>query len=237
MASGTLFLLPSYLGDEARLDSLCGWETMLIQELKLYFTENEKSARRFLRRAGYKGPFEEITLHRVDKDTRIEEMLMLLQLIRDGADAGILSEAGAPAIADPGAGLLALAHEQGIPVVPIPGPSAIMLSIMGSGLNGQQFTFHGYLPIDKVVRTKKLRELEQLSFQTGYAQFFIETPYRNAALLEDCYTTLNASTRLCIGVNLTVPGGWIKTLSASKWKTMKPHIQKMPAVFGILKSA
>ncbi len=237
MSTGTIFLLPSYLGDEARLDSLCGWEQLLIQELRVYFTENEKSARRFLRKAGYAGSFDDIELHRVDKDTRIEEQLNLLTLVRNGADAGVLSEAGAPAIADPGAGLLALAHDMGIPVVPIPGPSAIMLSIMGSGLNGQQFTFHGYLPIDKIARVKRLRELEQISFQTGYAQFFIETPYRNTSMLEDCYATLNANTRLCIGVNLTVPGGWIRTQPVNRWKAQKPEIQKLPAVFGLMRSA
>ncbi|HPH83667.1 MAG TPA: SAM-dependent methyltransferase, partial [Flavobacteriales bacterium] len=149
----------------------------------------------------------------------------------------VLSEAGAPAIADPGASLLALAHDMGIPVVPIPGPSAIMLSIMGSGLNGQQFTFHGYLPIDKIARTRKLRELEQISFQTGYAQFFIETPYRNTALLEDCFQVLNPATRLCIGVNLTLQDGWIRTIPVSRWKQNKPAINKLPAVFGILKSS
>ncbi len=237
MNSGTLYLLPSYLGDEAKSDSLCGWETALIQELRIYFTENEKSARRFLRKAGYKDSFDDITLHRVDKDTRIEEQLDLLNLILNGADVGVLSEAGAPAIADPGASLISLAHDMGIPVVPIPGPSAIMLSIMASGLNGQQFTFHGYLPIDKIARAKKLRELEQVSFQTGYAQFFIETPYRNTSILEDCYSILHAGTRLCIGVNLTVPAGWIRTLPISKWKLIKPQIQKLPAVFGILKTA
>lgn len=237
MSTGTIYLLPTLLGDEARTDSLCGWETGLLQELKVYFTENEKSARRFLRKAGFTGSFDDITLHRVDKDTRIEEQLQLLTLVRNGTDAGVLSEAGAPAIADPGASLLALAHDMGIPVVPIPGPSAIMLSIMGSGLNGQQFTFHGYLPIDKIARTRKLRELEQISFQTGYAQFFIETPYRNIALLEDCFQVLNPATRLCIGVNLTLQDGWIRTIPVSRWKQNKPAINKLPAVFGILKSS
>jgi 16S rRNA (cytidine1402-2'-O)-methyltransferase len=203
----------------------------------MYFTENEKSARRFLRKAGYKGSIDEIILHRFDKDTRIDEQHELLSLIKQGNHVGLISEAGAPALADPGANLLALAHEQGISVIPVPGPSAIMLSIISSGLNGQQFTFHGYLPIDKVARSKKLREIEQVSSQTGYAQFFIETPYRNAAIIDECINTLSPQTKLCIAANLTVPDGWVKTKSMEKWKLQKPEIQKIPAVFGLLKSA
>ena len=234
MQVGSIFLLSTYLGDDAREDSLSMWELSLVQDLRMYFTENEKSARRFLRKAGYKGSLDEIILHRFDKDTRIDEQLELLSLVKKGNHVGLISEAGAPALA---ANLLALAHEQGISVIPIPGPSAIMLSIISSGLNGQQFTFHGYLPIDKVARSRKLREIEQISFQTGYAQFFIETPYRNAAMIDECINTLNPQTKLCIAANLTVPDGWVKTKTMEKWKVQKPEIQKIPAVFGLLKSA
>jgi 16S rRNA (cytidine1402-2'-O)-methyltransferase len=203
----------------------------------MYFTENEKSARRFLRKAGYKSSLDEIILHRFDKDTRIDEQHKLLSLVKQGNHVGLISEAGAPALADPGSNLLGLAHEQGISIIPVPGPSAIMLSIISSGLNGQQFTFHGYLPIDKVARSKKLREIEQVSLQTGYAQFFIETPYRNAAIIDECINTLSPQTKLCIAANLTVPDGWVKTKTIEKWKLQKPEIQKIPAVFGLLKSA
>ena len=237
MQAGSIFLISTYLGDEAREDSLSMWELSLVQDLKMYFTENEKSARRFLRKAGYKGSLDEIILHRFDKDTRIDEQHKLLSLVKQGNHVGLISEAGAPALADPGANLLALAHEQGISIIPVPGPSAIMLSIISSGLNGQQFTFHGYLPIDKVARSRKLKEIEQVSFQTGYAQFFIETPYRNAAIIDECINTLTPQTKLCIAANLTVPDGWVKTKSMEKWKLQKPEIQKIPAVFGLLKSA
>jgi 16S rRNA (cytidine1402-2'-O)-methyltransferase len=237
MLAGSIFLLSTYLGDDAREDSLSMWELSLVQDLKMYFTENEKSARRFLRKAGYKGSLDEIILHRFDKDTRIDEQNKLLSLVKQGNHVGLISEAGAPALADPGANLLGLAHEQGISIIPVPGPSAIMLSIISSGLNGQQFTFHGYLPIDKVARSKKLREIEQVSLQTGYAQFFIETPYRNAAIIDECINTLSPQTKLCIAANLTVPDGWVKTKTIEKWKLQKPEIQKIPAVFGLLKSA
>lgn len=237
MQAGTIFLLSTYLGDDAREDSLSMWELSLVQDLRMYFTENEKSARRFLRKAGYKGSLDEIILHRFDKDTKIEDQHELLSHVKKGNHVGLISDAGAPALADPGANLLALAHEQGISIIPVPGPSAIMLSIISSGLNGQQFTFHGYLPIDKIARRTRLREIEQVSFQTGYAQFFIETPYRNAAIIDDCLNSLNAHTKLCIAANLTVPDGWVKTKSIEKWKLQKPEIQKIPAVFGILKTS
>lgn len=227
--------MPSLLGDDAPVNTLSATELELLEKLRYYYTENERSARRFLRKAGYTGSLEEIQMHRLDKDTSTQEQSQLLQILRDGNDVGLISEAGSPAVADPGAGFIQLAHSAGIEVVPVPGPSAIFLAIMASGLNGQQFSFNGYLPIDTSARIKTLRSLEEQSARTGYAQFFIETPYRNKALLDDILKTLHPSTLLSISLNLTVPGGWSKTRTVKYWKGNLPEIQKIPAIFGLMK--
>jgi len=234
MASGCLYLLPALLGEEADPFTLCGWETGLLQELTCYFVENERSARRFMRRAGFKGDFETIELHQVDKKTPIPDQIQLLKIIEGGRDVGFISEAGCPAIADPGASIVMLAHEKNVQVIPVPGPSAILLTQMGSGMNGQQFTFHGYLPIESHKRVKSILELESVSGKTGYTQLFIETPYRNKHLLADLLNHCAPDTRICIGVNLTLPGGWVKTKRVGEWRNEIPDIHKLPAVFGVM---
>lgn len=233
--TGSLYLLPSFLGEDAELNYLCGYEILLIQELRCYFTENEKSARRFLRKSGYKESLDEIDLHLLNKDTEIKEQIRLLNILLHGTDAGMISEAGSPAIADPGTSFIRLAHQHHIPVIPVPGPSAIMLAIMASGLNGQQFSFNGYLPIDKNERSKKIISLEELSYKTGYAQFFIETPYRNEALLSDLLTRCHPDTDICLAVNLSQNGSWIETHSIAEWRKKSPQIHKIPVVFGMMR--
>ena len=233
--SGSIFLLPTLLGDNANTNTLSNWELELIQHLNIYFTENEKSARRFLRKAGFTGDLNSIQLHRVDKDTKVEEQIELLQILKQGNDVGIISEAGCPAIADPGSSLIRLAHDFNISVVPVPGPSSILLLLMASGLNGQNFTFNGYLPVEKPLRIKAIKELESLSYKSGVTQLFIETPYRNKSLLEDILLHCNPQTSLAIGANITVENGWVKTKSITNWKKEIPDIHKIPAIFAILK--
>jgi 16S rRNA (cytidine1402-2'-O)-methyltransferase len=233
MTPGCLYLLPTLLGDEANSTSLCGWELGLIQELTCYFVENERSARRFLRKAGFTGDLNLIELHVVDKSTPLTAQGKLLKIIENGRDVGFISEAGCPAVADPGASIVQLAHEKNLTVIPVPGPSAILLTQMGSGMNGQRFTFNGYLPIEPQKRVKAILELETISKKTGYTQLFIETPYRNIHLLADLLKHCSAELRICIGVNLTMPSGWIKTKYVSDWKLNPPDIHKMPAVFAI----
>lgn len=234
MSAGRLYLLPCLLGDDAPIETLSQWEISLISELKVFLTENERSCRRFMRKAGFAGDFDTIELIRLDKDTSNHEIETILKRISLGIDAGILSEAGAPAIADPGAPLIRMAFNKGVEVIPVPGPSAIMLAISSSGLNGQQFSFHGYLPVDSPARIKKLRELQDDSKRTGYAHFFIETPYRNNALLKDCLSSLHPSTLINIASNLTLANALVKTQTVEQWKKETPELHKIPTVFGIL---
>jgi len=230
---GTLFLLPTLLADEAGNEWLCQKELSLFDEITVWFTENERSARRFLRKAGFNGDFDKLVMLRLDKDTPSAEIEVMLKYLLEGKDAAILSEAGCPGIADPGSSLVRGAQKKRIPVVAIPGPSAIVMTLMASGFNGQQFTFHGYLPVDSVQRIKRIRELENLAKTTGYTQIFIETPYRNNGLFADILKVCLPETPICLGVNITLPDGYIRTMSARNWLKSIPELHKLPAVFAI----
>ncbi len=234
MNKGCLYLLPSFLGDDDHAGHLSSFEINLLQELKLFFCENEKSCRRFMRKAGFTGSFDEITLHRLDKDTSRQELAEFVHLLLSGQDAGLISEAGAPALADPGSLLIREAHQRNITVIPVPGPSAIMLAIIASGLNGQAFSFKGYLPVDRTERKNRLKELEKDSIQKKEAQFFIETPYRNDGLFEDMLSTLKAETWIHVSANISQKDSLIKTATAGNWKNAIPSLHKKPCVFGIL---
>lgn len=228
-----LHLLPVLLGEDAPVNSLSNNELEVLNTIKLYCVENERSARRFLRKAGFTGSFDETVLIRIDKDSTSAEIKQAIAQIELHGKAGLLSEAGCPGIADPGSALIKAAHKKGISVIPYPGPSSILLTLMGSGMNGQHFRFNGYLPVDSVQRVRALRKLEEEVEQTGCTQLFIETPYRNNALLADILKTCKESTQLCIGVNLTLPEGWVKTMSVLNWKGNPPELHKQPAVFAI----
>lgn len=228
-----LHLLPVLLGEEASVNSLSNNELEVFNTIKLYCVENERSARRFLRKAGFTGSFDETILIRIDKDSTPTEIIQAIAQIEIYGKAGLLSEAGCPGIADPGSALIKAAHKKGITVIPYPGPSSILLTLMGSGMNGQNFRFNGYLPVDSVERVRALRKLEEEVEKTACTQLFIETPYRNNALLADILKTCKEHTQLCIGLNLTLPGGWVKTMSISHWKNNLPDLHKQPAVFAI----
>ena len=237
--SGTLYLIPNTLGDgdEAALELVLP-APVRAQTRKLgYFVgENAKSTRAFLKRVGTDRPIQEIEIAELNVNTPPAQIEALLKPILAGADGGLVSEAGCPAVADPGALLVERAHRRGVRVVPLVGPNSILLGLMASGLNGQSFAFHGYLPVDAVARGKHLRELEQTSRRGKQTQIFIETPYRNKALLETMRSTLAPSTRVCIAVDLTLPTEQVVSRAISDWKPDTLDLNKRPAIFLMLAS-
>lgn len=228
---GTLHLVPTWLGDAGGMEQLPAGNLDAIRRIDLWFCENERSARRALRRMDPDLDLMRLELHRFDKDSTRADAHALLREVVDGRDAAIISEAGMPGIADPGALLVAAAHESGIPVVPLIGPVSLMLTLAASGLNGQGFTFHGYLPVKSEERKRAIKRIESDSIRNGTAQLIIETPYRNDSLLSDLCIACAPSTLLCIGIDLTQPGGWVRTMSMRQWKSERPTLGKRPAVF------
>lgn len=229
--NGTLYLIPSPLGDSP-LDAILPPNTLaLIRRLDTFVVEHAKTARAFLKQAGTALPLQQLTLLELNEHTKGSELDALLAPLLTGKDVGLISEAGAPAVADPGANLARLAHRKGIRVVPMVGPSAILLALMASGLNGQRFAFHGYLPVDKAERAKKLKELEALSRSRDETQIFIETPYRNMPLLEAIGHSCAPATLLCVATDLTLETEWIATRPVGEWKKHLPEIAKRPTVF------
>jgi 16S rRNA (cytidine1402-2'-O)-methyltransferase len=229
----TLYLFPVSLSETDIHWVLPQHNIELVKSIKHFIAEDAKTARRFLKLCGYPNlPEAEITL--LNEHTATNSINQLLNPLLEGKNVGLMSDAGCPGIADPGADVIALAHKKGIRVVPLVGPSSIVLAIMASGFNGQNFAFNGYLPIEKDKRMKRIRELEVLASKHDQAQYFIETPYRNIQLLNDLLATLNASTQLCVASNLTDVSQEIITRSVSEWKKSgAPQINKIPAVFGI----
>jgi 16S rRNA (cytidine1402-2'-O)-methyltransferase len=229
--SGTLYLIPSNLAEPIEADRilpLAGLETA--RGLNHFIAENAKSARAFLKAIGISRPIQEISILEMQKHGA-EDMAALMAPLLAGENVGLLSEAGAPAVADPGALIVAAAHAQGIRVAPVVGASALLLGLMASGLNGQRFAFQGYLPQDKSARLKTIGELERESRQKNMTQFFIETPYRNQALFADLLETLAGSTRLCIAANLTAADEHITTRSVHDWKKSQPTLDRVPTLF------
>lgn len=228
---GKLFLLPTPLseGDPARL--LTAMELEVIASLQCFVVEELRTARRFLSAAGLRGHIDELELHELNEHTTPEEVEVLEGLFRDGRNVGLLSEAGLPAVADPGAQLVALCHRKGIKVVPLVGPSSLMLALMASGLNGQSFTFRGYLPAKTAERRHALQELERTSARLDQSQIFIETPYRNDSMLADIIGCCSPDTLLCIATDVTAPDEEIHTRTIAEWKKQKATIGKRPSVF------
>lgn len=228
---GTLYLIPTTLGDTAETaDVIPAKITSIINQIDEYIVENEKSARHYLKKAGIQKPLQEIILHPLNQHTPVHEISGYLKAISEGKNIGVISEAGCPGVADPGAEVVAIAHERNIKVVPLVGPSSILLSLMASGFNGQSFTFHGYLPKERPDRIKKLKELEKAA-NKKQTQLFIETPYRNMHLLEDILANCESNTLLCIACDITLPSEFIKTKRVSEWKKQLPDINKKPTIF------
>ena len=236
MAKGKLYLIPTTLGDNEPLEVLPYSVRLVIEELDHFIVENQKTARRFIKRIVPKKSQPSLVLKSIDKYAEELEINTYLDVCEQGVSIGLLSEAGVPAIADPGAEVVKLAHEKGIQVVPLVGPSSIVLAMMASGMNGQSFTFNGYLPIDSGERKRTIKQLEKLSFDKNQSQIFIETPYRNGKMLDDLRSALAPQTRLCIAADLTLPSEYIRTLPIAKWKKENPELHKRPAIFIIHKS-
>lgn len=233
---GNLYLIPTTLGDTGETaDVIPVKVNHVINTIDDYIVENEKSARHYLKKSGIKKPLQEINLYLLNQHTTQQEISTYLQPIAAGKNMGIISEAGCPGIADPGAEVVKLAHERNINVIPLVGPSSILLALMASGFNGQSFTFHGYLPKERSERINKIKELEQIAQRKSQTQLFIETPYRNMHLMEDILITCSGQTKLCVACDITLPTEFIKTKSIADWKKQAPDINKRPTIFLIYK--
>lgn len=232
--NGKLYLIPTPLGAYPPEEVLPRPVLDRIGTIRTWVVEELRSARRFLSAAGWRGHVEELALHLLNEHSRDEEVEALGALFHGGNDVGLITEAGLPAVADPGARLVELCHRRGITVVPLSGPSSLMLALMGSGLDGQRFSFLGYLPAKTEERRNALRSVEKRSASARETQIFIETPYRNDALLADLLTVCHPSTRLCIAADLTLPDALLETRSVAEWKQAAPVIGKRPCVFLLL---
>ena len=228
---GKLYLVPTMLGDNAPLEVLPISIKKTIENVDYYIAENEKTARRFIKRISPAKSQPELHFELLNKYTDPTELASFLDPCIQGIDMVLLSEAGAPGIADPGADIVRIAHDKNIQVVPMVGPSSLLLAMMASGLNGQNFAFTGYLPIENDLRGKAIKSLEKLSFDTGQAQLFIETPYRNEKLLAELIRKLKPTTRLCVATDITLPTEQILTKTVNAWKQATVAIHKRPTVF------
>ena len=232
---GKLYLIPTTLGDNPPLEVLPISVKKAIEDISVFIVENEKSARRFIKKISPKKPQPELKLFLLNKFTQAIELPKFLEPCEKGINVGLLSEAGCPGVADPGADVVKLAHTNDIQVVPLVGPSSILLALMASGLNGQRFAFNGYLPIDKAERRIALKRLEQLSQQLNQSQIFIETPYRNNKLLEDICNAVSPETLVTVACDITLASEYIKTYPASVWHKKKVDLHKRPTIFIIQK--
>jgi len=231
MQRGVLFLIPVPLAENAASKSFTAYNLEVINSINTYIVENEKTARKFLKEAGIKIPQSELVIHDYGKHKRGNSLVPFFKELMTGKDVGLMSEAGCPGVADPGAEVVAEAHKRGIKVVPLSGPNSILLALMASGFNGQSFTFHGYIPIDKVERVKRIKELEQLAEKNRQTQIFIETPFRNNHLFDDILKNTAAQTLLCVACNLTAEDEFVKTQTIGQWKQEKIDLHKKPTIF------
>ena len=234
--SAPLYLIPTGLGSPDPHVLLPAATQSVLPQLRHFIVENVKSARAFLKSAHYPHSLRETVFATLDEHTPNTAVAGLLVPLQNGVPCGLLSEAGCPAIADPGAALVMRAHAAGIPVVPLVGPSSIVLALMGSGLNGQRFAFHGYVPVDRMQRARRLAQLESMSRRDDATQIFIEAPYRNESLLQAIFDACRPDTWLCIAVDLTLASQRIFTQTIADWKRDPPQLQRRPAVFLIYRN-
>ena len=228
---GVLYLVPNTLGDPDTSQTIPDGIVERVSTINVFIVENLRNARRYLKKLNREIDINQLIFHELNEHTQEEVIPTFLEQAMKGSDTAIISEAGVPGVADPGAMVVRLAHERGIKVVPLTGPSSILLSLMASGLNGQMFSFLGYLPVKQPDRIRKLREIEQRVRKNGETQIFIETPYRNDALLKDILNTCDSSTRLCIAADITLSTEFIQTRSVREWRKKKPVLHKRPAIF------
>jgi len=233
--NGNLYLIPTTLGANEPLEVLPLSVKKVIGELDCFIVENEKTARRFIKQITPRKSQSSLTIFKLDKYADQLEVRTYLDICSQGISVGLLSEAGVPAIADPGAEIVKLAHEKGIKVIPLVGPSSIVLAMMASGFNGQNFAFNGYLPISTTERKAAIKYLERLSKGKNQSQIFIETPYRNEKMLADLKSTLTPTAKLCIACDITLQTEYIRTLEIKEWKNEHPDLHKRPTIFIIHK--
>lgn len=227
---GSLYLIPTTIGETPVEQVMPSSIQEVVNSIRFYIVENERTARRQLIKMGIKTPIDDLTFYVLDEHTDRKNIHSFLDPCANES-VGLLSEAGVPAVADPGSDIVAIAHEKGIRVVPLVGPSSILLSLMASGMNGQSFVFHGYLPVKPPERLKKIKEIELNSARLKQTQIFIEAPYRNNQLFNDLLSTCNGLTRICVACNITQDDEFIKTLPVNLWKSQKPDLHKKPAIF------
>ena len=232
---GKLYLIPTTLGETEPLEVMPLSVKKVVEQIDYYIVENEKSARKFIKKISPKKSQSSLNLMLLDKYAEDIETARYLDICREGVNVGLLSEAGVPAVADPGASIVKMAHQNNIQVVPLVGPSSILMAMMSSGMNGQNCAFNGYLPIDKSDKNKAIKELERLSKDKNQSQIFIETPYRNEKMFSDLKSTLTPTTFLCIAVDITLPSEFIKSMTIKDWKHQQPNLHKKPAIFIIHK--
>lgn len=231
MNNGTVFLIPVFLSDTNPNRVFPRENLEIINSLDIFIVEDLRTARRFLRKVGFKKDFEKVKFYLLNEHTDSSEIHTYLNDLKIGKDIGLMSEAGIPCVADPGFQIVNLAHELGLQVKPLTGPSSIFLALMASGFNGQQFVFHGYLPIDKFERRKAILNLETNARKSGQTQIFMETPYRNNKLVNDILAVCSNNTLLCIATDITGVNEFIKTKSISEWRKKKVDLHKKPTVF------
>lgn len=228
---GKLYLIPTRLGDDVSLEVLPISIKKVLEQVNHYIVENEKPARRFIKKVSPSKSQRSLIIHAVNKYTDSSEIPEYLTPCLNGESIGLLSDAGCPGIADPGAEVVKIAHEKEIQVIPLVGPSSILLAMMSSGMNGQNFTFNGYLPIDKNERKSTIKHLEKISLEKNQSQIFIETPYRNDKMFEDLKSILNINTRLCIACDITLTSEYIATKTISEWKKEQIDLHKRPTIY------
>lgn len=234
MNSGKLYLIPSPLGENDPAEVIPSYVLELLQHINHYVVEEFRTVRRYLSRAGLKGKIDGLQMYELNEHTPVAQIEGYIKVLQDGNDVGLISEAGLPAVADPGAQLVDLAHRHGIEVVPLVGPSSLMLALMGSGLNGQCFAFTGYLPVKPDERKAKIKLIEKVSAQLRQSQIMIETPYRNGQLFADLLAVCGPKTRICVAAGITLPTQTILTRSVAEWKKNPIEIGKRPCVFILL---
>lgn len=230
-----LYLLPVTLGDTPLDRVIPAHNIEIISGIRHFIVENVRSARRFLRQADPKFDIDGSQFYELNKHTAQQDIAGFLQPLHEGKPMGVISEAGCPAVADPGADVVAIAQRKGFKVVPLVGPSSIILSVMASGFNGQSFAFHGYLPIKAEERARRLKQLEQRIYNEQQTQLFIETPYRNGKMIEDIIKNCRPQTKLCIAANLTCDDEYVRTRTLKEWRTGVPDLSKIPCIFLLYK--
>ncbi len=230
-----LYLIPVTLGETPLDKVLPAYNREVILSIRHFIVEEVRTARRFLKKVEPSIDIDSLTFYPLNKHTAPTDIAGYLRPLADGEPMGVISEAGCPAVADPGADVVAIAQRKGLKVVPLVGPSSILLSVMGAGFNGQSFAFHGYLPIEQAERVRTLKLLEQRAYAEHQTQLFIETPYRNRRLLDEILRTCRPQTRLCIAANLTCEDEYIRTRTVKEWRGNLPELEKKPCIFLLYK--